>query len=64
MSYRTKSGFTIVEPLIVVVVIAVLATITIVSFNGISTRAQETGFKTDLSSQNKKLEIEKVKAVL
>lgn len=36
---RNKSGFTIVELLIVVVVIAILAAITIVSYNGIQSRA-------------------------
>ena len=35
-----QNGFTIVELLIVVVVIAILAAITIVSFNGIQTRAK------------------------
>ncbi|OYX13988.1 MAG: hypothetical protein B7Z16_15000 [Algoriphagus sp. 32-45-6] len=40
---KTRSpGFTIVELLIVVVVIAILAAITIVSFNGISARATNT----------------------
>ena len=34
------NGFTIVELLIVVVVIAILAAITIVSYNGISNRAK------------------------
>jgi len=38
--HKKQSGFTIVELLIVVVVIAILATITIVSFNGIQTRAK------------------------
>ena len=33
-------GFTIVELLIVIVVIAILASITIVAFNGIQARAQ------------------------
>ena len=37
--YRAR-GFTIVELLIVIVVIAILATITIVSYNGIQQRAQ------------------------
>lgn len=37
-----KSGFTIVELLIVIVVIGILAAITIVSYNGIQTRAQNT----------------------
>jgi prepilin-type N-terminal cleavage/methylation domain-containing protein len=37
---QTRNGFTIVELLIVVVVIAVLAAITIVSYNGITQRAK------------------------
>ena len=39
---RGKSGFTIVELLIVIVVIAILAAITIVAFNGIQQRANNT----------------------
>lgn len=37
-----RHGFTIVELLIVIVVIAILAAITIVAFNGIQTRARNT----------------------
>ena len=40
-----KNGFTIVELLIVVVVIAILASITIVSYNGITERARVAGGK-------------------
>lgn len=39
---KTKSGFTIVELLIVIVVIAILATISIVAYNGIQQRANNT----------------------
>jgi len=44
------AGFTIVELLIVVVVIAILAAITIVSYNGITTRAKTAALQSDLSS--------------
>ena len=37
---KTKSGFTIVELLIVIVVIGILAAITIVAYNGIQSRAR------------------------
>jgi len=46
-------GFTIVELLIVVVVIAILAAITIVSYNGIRQRAQEAGAKSTVSQAMK-----------
>ena len=39
---KSTSGFTIVELLIVIVVIAILATITIVAYNGVQTRANNT----------------------
>jgi len=43
-----QTGFTIVELLIVVVVIAILAAITIVSYNGITNRANDTAVQSDL----------------
>lgn len=57
---NTKAGFTIVELLIVVVVIAILAAITIVAYNGVTARAIETVMKSDLQSAVKTLELDKV----
>lgn len=45
-----KSGFTIVELLIVVVVIAILAAITIVAYNGISQKAHQSTLAADAHS--------------
>lgn len=51
------SGFTIVELLIVVVVIAILAAITIVSYNGITNQTHDAAVKSDLNTLKKKVEI-------
>lgn len=50
-------GFTIVELLIVVVVIAILAAITIVSYNGITNRANQSASKSTAASVQKKAEL-------
>lgn len=50
-----NGGFTIVELLIVVVVIAILAAITVVAYNGISNRAKESALQSQLSQQARKL---------
>ncbi len=57
VGYTLKStqGFTIVELLIVVVVIAILAAITIVGYNGISNRATEAAAQSGASSAAKKI---------
>ena len=52
-----KQAFTIVELLIVVVVIAILAAITIVSYNGITTQAKEATLRSNLSTIAKKVEM-------
>lgn len=54
---RRESGFTIVELLIVVVVIAILAAITIVSYNGITNRANQSAAKSLAASVTKKAEL-------
>lgn len=53
--YKRAQGFTIVELLIVIVVIAILAAVTIVSYNGISTQARDSALKTELSGANQKI---------
>lgn len=62
MTRKHSQGFTIVELLIVVVVIAILAAITIVAFNGIQQRAQTSAIQSVISQAAKKLEIYKADA--
>lgn len=59
---KKPSGFTIVELLIVVVVIAILAAISVVAYTGIQNRAYDTSVSSDLAQIAKKMEIAKVEA--
>ena len=56
---KSRSGFTIVELLIVIVVIAILATITIVAFNGVQARSKDTRRYSDMQAIMKALELYK-----
>jgi len=57
---KTKSGFTIVELLIVIVVIGILAAITIVAYNGFQARANDSRRLQDAANIQKALALYKV----
>lgn len=59
---QQKRGFTIVELLIVVVVIAILAAITIVAYNGIQNQATTSSLKSDLSNAARAMEVAKIES--
>lgn len=54
-----SQGFTIVELLIVIVVIAILAAITVVSYNGITARASDAAIQSDLRNFGQKIEAQR-----
>lgn len=57
-----SNGFTIVELLIVIVVIALLATMSIVAYNGMQRRAGETVLRSDLRNASKQLAVQNVES--
>ncbi len=57
---RRNAGFTIVELLIVIVVIAILAAITIVTYSGVQRSAKNTVLMSGLASASKQLQLDKV----
>lgn len=58
---NVKQAFTIVELLIVVMVIAILAAITIVAYNGVTNNAKEASLKSDLKTAASDLELVNLK---
>lgn len=56
MQHKHTSGFTIVELLIVIVVIAILAALVLTAFSGVQARARDNERKSDLASVAKFLE--------
>lgn len=52
---KHQKGFTIVELLIVIVIIAILAAITVVAYNGIRERATDSMVKSDLDQATKQI---------
>lgn len=58
---KSKSGFTIVELLIVIIVIAILAAIVIVAYNGITQKANDSKRLSDIDTIVKALEVYKMK---
>ena len=57
---KSRSGFTIVELLIVIVVIAILAAVTIVAYNGLQHRAKTSLVREGLAQKARQLELDKV----
>lgn len=57
---QKQTGFTLVELLIVIVVIAILAAISVVAYNGIQQRAIQTKLETTASTVEKKVQLKKV----
>ena len=57
---RAKSGFTLVEILIVVVILGILAAIVIPQFTGASTEAKESALVSDLQAIRSQIELYKI----
>ncbi len=62
LAKRSNYGFTIVELLIVVVVIGILASITIVAFQGMNARAQKAAVESESAQLAKELKLAAVEA--
>lgn len=59
---KSRSGFTIVELLIVIVVVAILAAISVVAYNGIQQRADASSVQSSSSQIRKAIELAKIQS--
>ncbi len=57
---KARSGFTLVEILIVVIILGILAAIVIPQFSDASTQARESSLRSDLQSMRSQIELYKV----
>ena len=55
-----KQGFTIVELLVIIVVIAILAAVSVVTYNGIQQRSHNAKIDTDLATLTKAIQLARV----
>lgn len=60
MIKKKQTGFTIVELLIVIVIIGILATITVVAYNGIQQRAKNQQASSDLANLTKAIHLARI----
>lgn len=59
--WAARSGFTIVELLVVIVVIGILASISVVAYNGIQRRSVATSLQNDLKNSTSVIDIQKAR---